>query len=299
MIHSQNSRRPTHRILMLWSALWVAACSHQAPAPSAAMNAAAPVAASTPKGEVSGRAVQHTSASSKGVMDQAAVVLPSALTGAAAYSGLLKNAPRDTKGKAPVVVFLHGSSGLSLKAIGEWQQWLATQGVASVAPDSFALPDRLTYKSPVDKTVYEQIHALRASEIRLALDALKALPWVDSSKLILAGTSEGAPAVARYTGNEFAGRILYSWSCENNYFVREHASALPQDRPVLNVMSSTDVFFSPSNPWLGNSNAQGHCGQALKDNKLATIVLIPGAPHTLLNLPQARNATAAFFRDLK
>lgn len=246
-----------------------------------------------------GRAVAHTPASAQAVMSQAAVVLPAALTGGAVFTGQLKNMPRELKGKAPVVVFLHGSSGLALKAIGEWQQWLATQGIASVAPDSFALPERLTYKSPVDKTVYEQIHALRASEIRLAADALKGQPWVDSTRLILAGTSEGATSVARYTGAEFAGRILYSWSCENNYFVSEHRSALPQDRPVLNVMSSTDVFFSPSNAWLGNAAAQGHCGQALKDNKQASIVLIPGAPHTLLNLPQARNATAAFFRDLK
>src|SRR5262249_9967115 len=32
---------------------------------------------------------------------------------------------------------------------------------------------------------------------------------------------------------------------------------------------------------LENSAARGHCAEALKDNKKATIVLIPGAPHTL------------------
>ena len=287
--------RLTHVTFALAAWLVLGACSHNPPA-AVAPTAAAPA---VPKGEIMGRAVAHTPASAQAVMSQAAVVLPAALTGGAVFTGQLKNMPRELKGKAPVVVFLHGSSGLSLKAIGEWQQWLAAQGIASVAPDSFALPERLTYKSPVDKTVYEQIHALRASEIRLAADALKGQSWVDSARLILAGTSEGATSVARYTGAEFAGRILYSWSCENNYFVSEHRSALPQDRPVLNVMSSTDVFFSPSNAWLGNAAAQGHCGQALKDNKQASIVLIPGAPHTLLNLPQARNATAAFFRDLK
>lgn len=258
-----------------------------------------PTTSATPKGEIMGRAVAHTNASAKGVMDQASVVLPASITGSAAFMGSLRDAPTKVTGKAPVVVFLHGSSGLGLKAIGDWQQWLATQGIASVAPDSFALPERLTYKSPIDKSIYEQIHALRASEIRLALDALNNLPWVDTTRLVLAGTSEGATAVARYAGNEFAGRIVYSWSCENNYFVNEHRSALPQDRPVLNVMSSTDNFFSAANPWLGNPAPQGHCGHALKDNKHATIVLIPGAPHTLLNLPQARHATAAFFRDLK
>ena len=284
--------------LALAISITLSACGHNRPAamPTATPSTAAPIA---PKGEISGKTIVHTPASAQAVMDQAALVLPASLTGGAVFSGMMKDAPRDLKGKASVVVFMHGSSGLSLKAIGEWQQWLATQGVASVAPDSFALPDRLTYKSPIEKSVYEQIHALRASEIRLAADALKGLPWVDTNRLILAGTSEGATSVARYAGNEFAGRIVYSWSCENNYFVTEHKSALPQDRPVLNVMSSTDVFFSPSNPWLGNSASQGHCGQALKDNKTATIVLIPGAPHTLMNLPQARNATAAFFRDLK
>ena len=103
------------------------------------------------------------------------------------------------------------------------------------------------------------------------------MPWADTGRLILAGTSEGATSVARYAGNKFAATMLYSWSCEDNYFVTEHCSVFPPDRPVLNVMSSTDVFFSPSNAWLGNPAAKGHCGDALKDHNAATIVLIPGA----------------------
>ena len=296
---NNTQTRLSHTALTLALTLSFSACSQNPLAPAGAAPAGTATVHAIPKGEITGRAVSHTPESAKAAMYQATLVLPAALTGGAVFSGLMRDAPRDLKGKAPVVVFMHGSSGLSLKAIGEWQQWLATQGVASVAPDSFALPDRLTYKSPIEKSVYEQIHTLRASEIRLAADALKGLAWVDSDRLILAGTSEGATSVARYAGNEFAGRILYSWSCENNYFVTEHKSALPQNQPVLNVMSSTDNFFSASNPWLGNAAPQGHCGQALKDNKAATIVLIPGAPHTLMNLPQARNATAAFFRDLK
>lgn len=254
--------------------------------------------AGTPAGEVKGLAVVHTAESARAAVQGAALVLPASVTGGAVFAGLLRDAPREVKTKVPVVVFLHGSSGLGLKAIGEWQHWLATLGVASIAPDSFSLPDRLTYKSPVAKDVYEKIHALRLSEVNLTIQALQGAPWADPARLVLAGTSEGATAVARYTGAEFAGRILYSWSCENNYFVQEHRTALPKDRPVLNVMSGTDVFFSPSNPWLGNPAAKGHCADALKDNTQASVVLIPGAPHTLLNLPPARHATAGFVRDV-
>ncbi len=250
-----------------------------------------------PVGEIKGTAVQHTAASAVGVVQRAAVVLPASVTGGAPFVGTFANMPKEAKARVPVVVFMHGSSGLELKAIGEWQLWLAGLGVASIAPDSFALPDRITYKSPISKDVYEKIHALRASEIPLAVQALRSVPWADTTRIVLAGSSEGGPAVARYSGSEFTGRILYSWSCENNYFVQDHRTA-PITQPVLNVMSSTDVFFSSTNPWLGNAAAKGFCGDALKDNKQATIVMIPGAPHTLLNLSATRHATAGFVRDV-
>ena len=44
------------------------------------------------------------------------------------------------------------------------------------------------------------------------------------------------------------------------------------------------------------SLCSGHCGAALKDNPRAAVVLVPDAPHTLLNLPAARVATAGFLQ---
>ena len=253
--------------------------------------------AQAPVGETKGSALEHTAASSQAVMERAAVVLPAKATGTGVFTGLWKDAPTTLRERVPVVVFMHGSSGLGLKAIGEWNQWLAEQGIASVAPDSFALPDRLTYKSPISPDIYERIHALRLSEVSLATQALRQAPWADPQRWVLAGTSEGAAAVARYKGQEFLGRIVFSWSCENNYFVRSHGTALPDDKPVLNIISSTDPYFSPANSWLGNPTAAGHCAAALRNNKQASIVLIPGAPHTVLNLPAARHPVAGFLRD--
>lgn len=250
--------------------------------------------APAPAGEIKGDAWVHTRESLAASVQQADVCLPSAVTGGAPFFGKFGAIPRVTDRRVPVVLFLHGSSGLGLKAIGEWQQWLCTLGVASIAPDSFALPNHVTYKSPIDKDSYEKIHALRASEIAPVLAALKNAPWADTSRLILAGTSEGSVPVARYTGNDFAARMLFAWSCESNYFVKQPLNAFEPGKPVLNIISATDPFFSKSNAWLGNADALGHCGAALKDNPQASVLLIPGAPHTLLNLPGARDATAGF-----
>lgn len=251
-----------------------------------------------PQGSSQGTAVQHTAESLAASVTRAQVALPAKLTGTTTYLGKWAEMPSPAvAAKVPLVLFLHGSSGLGLAAIGEWQKWLAEQGIASVAPDSFAVPDRLTYKSPIDKAIYEQIHALRASEVAPTLTALKQLPWVDAGRLVLAGTSEGAVPVARYKGTDFAARMLFAWSCESNYFVQEPQNAFEMDKPVLNIISMTDPFFSQSNSWLGNPMAKGHCAAALKDNKRAAVVLIPDAPHTLLNLPAARHAVAGFLAD--
>jgi dienelactone hydrolase len=253
--------------------------------------------APAPQGEIKGQAIVHTPESARAAMANGALVLPSAATGGAVFTGAFKDAPRETRARVPVVVFLHGSSGLGLKAIGEWQQWLATMGIASFAPDSFALPGRVTYTSPVGKDFYEKIHALRGSEITLAVQALKDAPWADPRRMVLAGTSEGATAVARYAGDAFAARMIFSWSCEDNYFVETHRTAVRPEQPVLNVISATDPFFSRSNAWLGQPAAVGHCAAAFKDHPKASIVLIPGAPHTLLNLPAARQVVAGYLQD--
>lgn len=246
------------------------------------------------KGEIMGSAWVHTAESLLASAQQADVVLPAKATGGAIFNGKLKDIPKLSGSKVPVVVFMHGSTGLALKAIGEWQQWLAGLGYASVAPDSFSLPNRVTYKSPIDVDSYERVHALRGLEIAPTVQALKSQTWVDASQLILAGSSEGSVPVAQYTGTEFMARILYAWSCEQNYFVKEPKNAFETGKPVLNIISSTDPFFSKSNSWVGNANPAGHCGAALKGNASASVLLIPDAPHTVLGVPAARQATAGF-----
>jgi dienelactone hydrolase len=249
-----------------------------------------------PAGAIKGSATKHTALSQVGAVTQATIGLPASLTGGRVFYGRWAAIPSVTLNlRVPVVVFLHGSSGVSLKAIEEWQRWLASIGVASVVPDSFALANRLQYQSPVDKGVYEQIHALRSSEITLALQALQNTPWADTRRMVLAGSSEGAVAVARYKGPSFVGRMLFAWSCEDNYYVSSHQTFVGT-APVLNIISTTDPFFSTSNTWVGLSTPLGHCGSVFASNKNFTLQLVPNAPHTLFHLPAPKQETQAFLK---
>jgi hypothetical protein len=67
-----------------------------------------------------------------------------------------------------------------------------------------------------------------------------------------ARSSEGATAVARYNEREFAARIVFAWSCEDNDFVEVHGTRVIAEQPILNVIGAVDPFFPPANPWLGN-----------------------------------------------
>ena len=232
-------------------------------------------------------------------MQHAWTALPASVTGGQVYEGIYSAGPK-TVAKAPALIFVHGSGGLNPN-IKKFQIWLAAeQGIASICADSFQLPDRMTYSSPIPREDYEKIHSLRSSELTAAVAFLQMQPWFDG-RFVIAGTSEDAVAVARYVPAQAAvrekGRIIFSWSGEDNYHVVSHKTAVPNDLPVLNIMSATDKYFSTANSYIGNEQAAGHCAKALADNPNASIVLIPKAPHTLMNVPQAREAVEGFLKD--
>ncbi|MDN0082579.1 hypothetical protein QU487_07400 [Crenobacter sp. SG2305] len=198
----------------------------------------------------------------------------------------------------PLVLFLHGSSGLN-EQTRRYQCWLSqVLGVATLAPDSFASPNRPRYRSPATIAEYEAVHRLRQAEIRTALAALPQLGWVDRQRLVLAGSSEGAVAVARWRGNEFLGRIIYSWTCEDNYFVDKADNGFSRDCPILNILSDNDPFFGASSDFNCGLAVLGDSRAALREMANARMVILPNAPHTLYNLPAAHTHTRDFLHKL-
>lgn len=240
-------------------------------------------------GKMSGTADKHTADSLKASFENAWFA-----AARGAFEGKLSDAPENLPA-APILLFAHGSSGIGapLKAFA---RFVSSLGWSFLAPDSFVFPDRITYSSPVSRENYERVHAMRSQELDYAARHLDEAPGF-SGRYTVAGTSEGGVAAARFTapeGRRESGRILFSWPAEDNYHVVSHQTHIPDDVPVLNIMSAEDKYFSRANPWLANPDALGHAGRTLAHHPQTSILLIPGAPHTLFALPQTESAVRAF-----
>lgn len=231
--------------------------------------------------------------------DWASVVLPASLTQDGVWSGVMLRARvKNTMGRAPTAIVMHGSSG-NAAAIKEYQRWLAEElGVASIAPDSLAIPNRLTYSSPIDKPTYERVHKLRLAELQHALTRASELPWVDDGRLVVIGSSEGSVPIGRLPGLPTLARIIYSWSCEANYFVESPGLALPTTAPTLTIISSRDPYFSAHNPWNKDYPVTGSCANALENHESATSVVLSSDKHTILGFPATRDLTKAFLHRI-
>lgn len=266
------------------------------PMAAAFLCATAALAADKP-GETRGTVLEPSPANLALTWSGANLVLPATLVGGRRWEGRAEDAP-DVIGIAPLVIVMHGSSGVA-PAVKEFQAWLADElGVASVAPDSLAIPDRLTYTSPVDVATYEHVHALRLAELENALKASRDWSWVDRLRIVLAGTSEGAVAVGRYAGRDVAARLIYSWSCEDNYFVTAPGLGIGPSEPVLNAISARDPYFSAANPWNKDHAVTGSCAAALKDDAKAEVMVIDADVHTILNRPEVHERSARFLRGV-
>lgn len=245
-------------------------------------------------GKLSGNVTVHTPETLAKTWNEALLVLPQGKNKAPVMTTPSRDCPC---GRSPVVLFSHGSSGITA-AIREFAEWLATTlGIATVIPDSTKTENRLTYSSPVARDAYEKIHAMRSAELLHAAVQLESSAWFDG-RYIVAGTSEGGVAAARFRATEGltpeSGKIIFSWSCEPNYFVQTPGNVFGPNEPVLSVMSLNDKYFGTGNSYLDNPNAYGYPHEALKDNACASLVLLPEAPHTLLNLAQTHGAVSAF-----
>ena len=160
------------------------------------------------------------------------VSLPPSITKCS--SGLIKNLKGNCSNKKlPAVVFMHGRTGLNGSQFAHMDMF-AQLGYPVFAPNSYARPGRQPIMG------FGATAGWRMEEIRIALDKLKTLSWVDQNKLIIAGHSQGGKAVAEYSGDEFRAHIGMSFGCEG-YTTRFNA---PSNIAALHINGENDLFLN-------------------------------------------------------
>ncbi len=173
----------------------------------------------------------------------------------------------ENRAKRPVVVYLHGCTGLYWNEGPSLFRDLAERGYVVVAPDSFAR----NYRPQQCGAQNRWTAAARFAEIRFAREQLRKLGWADQRYIFLAGGSEGGYYAGAYGGGDFKGRIIMSAPCWVG----------------AGDMSNTLAVWSRRDPWMRGTN----CARA--DRK----VVLDSAEHNVLLLEETADAVRSFLQE--
>jgi dienelactone hydrolase len=184
--------------------------------------------------------------------------------------------------RLPVVVYMHGCSGPNLGVVTD----IKNLGYVTVAPNSLARARRT-----VDCAVgsdKKRIMGLRFQEAEYAAKALRGLAWVDQSKLILAGFSEGGVTAALYSGDEYAARIILGWTCTSADSWWNGIRG-PSTTPVISVVGANDHYYQ------NRSNA-GQC--RLSSRPKSKSIVLKGTGHEVIYFTQTWTAVDEFLKSI-
>lgn len=199
---------------------------------------------------------------------------------------VLDQMPKDRP--TPVVIYAHGCAGLRL-ADFKFMNMASDAGYAVFAPNSYARPNRKQ-----DCTVgadKKWIIEMRKAEVDNALAMVKRMPWVDQSRIVLMGFSEGGVTAARYNGDGFAGRIVLGWTCHSRDFYYAGIGG-PSSVPVLAVVGAADHYYQ-------NSSNRGDCGSWLTGRPISKSVIVPKGGHDVSVHEVTRKEIVDFLEALK
>ena len=123
--------------------------------------------------------------------------------------------------------------------------------------------------------------ALRREELKHALSKVREIEWIDSSRLVLAGFSEGGQAVANWSGKEFIAHVLLGTDCRFENF----SPNAPPDIPVLNIVGSRDEYGYGDGCVISDKRPGG-----------SKRVIVQGGDHSMSNSEIPRLAIGEFLR---
>lgn len=185
----------------------------------------------------------------------------------------------DETKKHPVIIYAHGCAGLDQRNLEPFRKLAVV-----VAPNSFARPNRR--KDCGLRSDTKGISMMRRAEVKHTVDRLKTYPWVDPDRIILAGFSEGGSTTALYSGDEFKARIILGWVCTSGdpWWSGIRAS---NQTPILAVVGLEDEYSQ-------GDRYGTHCGRSFGLRPKSKSIVIPGATHNIITLPQTQEAIEEF-----
>ena len=184
--------------------------------------------------------------------------------------------------KYPVVIYLHGCTGITSFHDLRWGRFISNLGFVVILPDSFARPRRIANCDPKYQRggigTFPSALIYREQEIAYAINQLKKTSWADMSNIFLMGHSEGANAIAKTNITGFKGVILSSGFCRLGINFEYGVKGL-----VINY---------ENDPW---HKAGGRCQQARNDGSLSFLFLNDYL-HDSFDTPKVRDAVQDFLK---
>lgn len=196
--------------------------------------------------------------------------------------------------KVPVVVFMHGCTGLYPNHPTDhfdWGREITKHGFLVIYPDSFARPDRSANcdsTRPGTSGQFPKAHAYRQEEIAYAVFELRNAPWADRDNIFLMGHSEGGNAVSRSNTDFFKGVIISGWTCTNKKNPKFDGVNIPQNVKIMAVAHSDD-------PFRRGTPTEGRCSDRVKDRNIIQIDL-QGTGHGTYN-DKSKSAVVDFLKN--
>jgi len=190
----------------------------------------------------------------------------------------------------PVVIYLHGCTGITPHHDRAWAKELADNGYMVIMPDSLARDGRIPdcdprIKGPIG--AFPQAHSYRQEEIGYSLEKIKQSKWADKRNVFIMGHSEGGIATARSAYADVSGIVISGWTCTHKINPKFDGIHSPKSIPVLAVAWIQD-------PWRQGKPNEGVCSDKA-DGRLLKQINLQGAGHDTYG--HANADVIKFFKD--
>ena len=131
--------------------------------------------------------------------------------------GFFDHIPVDRK--YPVIIYMHGCTGISDHNAGSGVFLAAELGVAVIQPASFARNYRPRNCGSAGKKggYFRQAIHFRIAEANYAIREARKLSWVDPKNVFLMGHSEGGITTAKFRGEPVNARVIEGATCHMDW----------------------------------------------------------------------------------